>query len=703
MESLLNINTISKSQLFDVGKVVFIYIVLVLTTFIAYEPMRHNDFIDVDDLRYVTENPQVKAGITKDSIVWAFTTGHASNWHPLTWLSHMLDCQLFGLNPFWHHLTSLLFHTANTLLLFWIFKRMSGNIWASAFIAAVFALHPTHVESVAWAAERKDVLSGFFWMLTIAAYILYTEKPVKGRYFLVIVLFGLGLMAKPMLVTLPFVLLLLDYWPLKRFQSKEKRSSFFNLILEKMPLIMLIVVSSIITFLVQRKGGAISSEDIMTFNIRVSNALVSYFRYIGKTIYPANLSILYLHQLGTMPLWKPIISFLALVLITIAVLYNLRKRAYLFTGWFWYVGTLVPVIGIVQVGFQAFADRYTYIPTIGISLIAVWGIEELLQKRRYREYIFGISAAVVLTALLISTRVQVSHWRDNIAIHEHSLSVTKDNYVLLDSYGLALLKEGRIQEAIEQFDKSLSIEPDLSGTRAKRLFAYQALARNFVLEEEYEEAVKYYNRVLEIETNQPEIYNELAHTFSLQRKYEQAIVNYRKALKIEPDNAVSHANLAEIYNKQGNLEKAVEHYVTLLQTKPDFAVAHGQLGYIFAQQNKMEQAIKHYQEAIRIKPDWLELMNNLAWILATCNDNDLRDGNKALKLAQKACELTDYQNYGFLDTLAAAYAETEDYTKAVETAQKALELVKSEGHEEPAKEIQSHLHLYKENQPYRQE
>jgi len=384
------------------GKSQLIYLALALVTFVAFVQVGHNDFINYDDAEYVTENEKVQKGLNIESFVWAFTTGHASNWHPLTWLSHMLDCQLYGLSPAGHHLTNLFLHLLNTLLLFGVLKTMTRAVWPSAFAAVLFAVHPLHVESVAWIAERKDVLSAFFWMLTMAAYLRYTKHPCIVRYLPVVFAFALGLMTKPMLVTLPFVLLLLDYWPLKRLQfgriNIPESQSHKRLILEKIPLFTLAAISSVITCIVQQSGGAMGGNEVLTVGVRLANALVSYVGYIHKMIYPKGLAVLYPHPLDGVGLWQPVVSFIILAVISAGVIFASRKRRYLATGWFWYLGTLIPVIGLVQVGSQAMADRYTYLPSIGIFIILAWGIPELLARWRCRKVIPAVLAGIVLVA-----------------------------------------------------------------------------------------------------------------------------------------------------------------------------------------------------------------------------------------------------------------------------------------------------------------
>jgi hypothetical protein len=414
------------------GPAILICAGLVLATIVAYEPVRYNGFINFDDDVYVTENANIKNGFTKQSTAWAFTTQRASNWHPLTWLSHILDYQFFGLNPLGHHFTSVAIHIINSLLLFYVLKKMtqhyfektngeqnadsyitqkpsekmlllpqnSAGLWPSAFVAFLFALHPLHVESVAWVSERKDVLSTFFGFLTILAYVQYTRRPSVLRYTPVVILMTLGLMAKPMLVTLPFVLLLLDYWPLKRPVK-------LRLLLEKVPLFVLSVVSSVIKYTVQKAGGAVTQAEILPLGERVSNALVSYISYIGKMIYPAGLAVLYPHPQAGLAFWKVVSAAVLLVVITLWTIYDARRRMYLLIGWLWYLGTLVPVIGIVQVGHQAMADRYTYLPAVGIFIMVAWFTAELLGKTRASRIVLTAFSVLILAALLICTRIQI--------------------------------------------------------------------------------------------------------------------------------------------------------------------------------------------------------------------------------------------------------------------------------------------------------
>jgi tetratricopeptide (TPR) repeat protein len=555
-----------------------IYLLLVLTTFLAFEQLRGYDFINFDDPVYVTCNPYVLAGLSQKSHVWAFTRSQSLNWHPLTWLSHMLDLELFGLNAGRHHLVNLLLHTLNAMLLLNILARMTGSFWRSVFVAAAFALHPMHVESVAWITERKDVLSTLFCLLTISAYLRYIRGQAKGWYLLTLLLFILGLMSKPMIVTLPFVLLLLDYWPLQRIRSGRRVPTtetkcdnadnliqtrpLLHIVVEKVPFLLLSVIFSVITFLDHLDSGALGTVENLTAFGQFGNVLVSYATYIGKMIWPRRLAILYLHPADSLSVPAVILSGLLLVLISLCFLYIGRKYKYLTVGWLWYLGTLVPVIGLVQAGGQAMADRYSYMPFTGLFIIIAWGINDLLANMRHREFILAFLMILSLSALAITTRFQVRHWRSNKTVFKHAIEVTNNNYVAYCALGEPLLREGKPQEAAEYFTEALRAKPD------------------------YSEAL-----------------NNLGYALAKQGKYQQAEGYYHKALKIEPDLIEAHNNLAQASFYQGKLDKAVQHWLEAARLEPNNAATHINLGVVLATQGKIEKAIKHLNQALKIEPD----------------------------------------------------------------------------------------------------
>ncbi len=536
---------------------------LVLTLGVFWRTGGH-EFILLDDTLYVTKNLRTQAGLNWQNLLWAFTTYDASNWHPLTWLSHMADCQFFGLNPSGHHLVNVVFHAANSFLLFLVLSQMTGADYPSAFVAALFAVHPLHVESVAWVAERKDVLSTFFWFLTMGAYAGYVKRQNFFRYFLVMLTLALGLMVKPMLVTLPFALLLLDYWPLKR-QGK----SFSTLLIEKIPLIGLALLSTLITFQAQTK--AITPFQELPLARRLANALMSYLAYLVKTFWPQKLAIFYPYAENIRPLEEIVLAFLLLAGITAAVGIGARRFRYLPVGWLWYLGTLVPVIGLVQIGEQAMADRYTYLPLIGIFMIIAWGVPELLKGWRYHVPVLSVSVVLVIFVLSGMTWRQLSYWENDYKLLLHTVNVTpKTNY-----------------------------------------FAYQKLAEALDQRGRKEEAAQLYEAVVQINPRLVQAHNNLGVKRAREGKYEEAIEHFKKALPANPNPEEVQTNLGNAYGALGKLEEAVKHYNEALRIKPDFAEAHNNLGVLLAKQGKLNEAYGHYQEALRINPNYDEARSNL--------------------------------------------------------------------------------------------
>ena len=511
---------------------VLIYVILALGTAGVFWQVRNCDFVGFDDDDYVAKNDHVKSGLTVEGTVWAFTANHSANWHPLTWLSHMLDCQLFDLNAGRHHLTNLFLHIANTLLLFAVLKRMTGAVWRSAFVAAAFAVHPLHVESVAWIAERKDILSTLFWMLTIGAYARYTERQGRGWYVLTLAAFALGLMAKPMLVTLPFVLLLLDYWPLGRFEFGErlkatKWSDLYRLVVEKIPLFALSVVSCAVTVLVQHSYGAVASLSKLPIEARVLNAFIAYLKYIEKTFWPSRLAVYYPFP-RFLPLVLGVAAAVLLLVTTRWIIVLSRKHKYLPVGWLWYIGTLVPVIGVVQVGGQAWANRYSYIPLIGLFIIIAWAVPELLAKLPYRKIILGISAVTVISALSVCTYHQLGYWQNKITLFNRVVEVTEDNYYAHLMLAGAFRSQGQLNEAIEHYEQALRIKPSLIDTQ-------NAIGLALVAQHRYSEAIGHYNEALRIDPNYFEAYINLAIAFSYQGNFDKAWQHYNQAMQIKPD------------------------------------------------------------------------------------------------------------------------------------------------------------------------
>jgi hypothetical protein len=540
-----------------------ICILLALITFIAFEPILHNGFISFDDDAYIYRNVNITSGLTGENIIWAFTNIHANNYHPVTSLSHMLDCELYGTNPGGHHFTNLLFHAANTLLLFAVFSRMTKKVWASAFVAALFAVHPLHVESVAWASERKDVLSAFFWLLTMFAYLRYAGRPAAGRYLLTLVLFILGLLSKPMLVTLPFVLLLLDYWPLCRFG----KTGLWRLIAEKIPFLVLSAVLSIVTLGVQTRIGIVKSVSNYPLPWRIENALVSYIIYIEKMFWPVNLAIFYPHPKGNTPLWQIAGSALILIIVTSLALWKLRKRPYIAVGWLWFLGTLVPVIGIFQVGLQGRADRYTYIPYIGLFVIIAWGVFDLSAKLQYRKVIFSLAAGVLLSALSVKTYIQTIYWHDSISLYAHAIKAVENNWWGHYFLGKRLASQKEFKGAIVQFEETLRIDPQNANV-------YHGLAKAFLDNGDVNKAVKLYRQLL------PPLPDDLNESRSVDTSR-----NDYPVLKDLYVNA--NINFGIALARQGNPAEAARRFKEALRVAPDATTARKEL------ENIEKQTVTH--------------------------------------------------------------------------------------------------------------
>jgi tetratricopeptide (TPR) repeat protein len=534
----------------------FISAAIVIVTLVAYEPIRHNGFVTYDDGHYIYENPLITGGISWESLGEAFTKPHFFMWHPLTTISHMLDCQLFGLNPLGHHSVSVLIHIVNALLLFWILNSLTKTIWLSAFVAAVFALHPIQVESVAWAAERKTVLSGLFWLLTMATYIRYARQPRLGRYLMVLLVFGLCIMTKPVVVTLPLTLLLLDYWPLDRVRwgqpakTKSNQKSAGWLIAEKIPLIAISVLLSVMTYVAQRQGGIVPTLENMPLGYRVANMFLSYIRYIGKMIWPSGLAVCYPHPRAVFSDAPVVICAMLFIVLTILSIYIGRRKKYAAVGWLWYVGTLVPVIGLVQSGAQAMANRYMYIPMLGLLIIIGWAVKDLIVNRPRVRIAATAIGVIVLLSLLILTRMQVRHWHDTLTLFEYTLSVTKDNPVMENSYGVALFNEGRTEEAERHLRNAVQISSVFADARNN-------LAKVYLKEGKYNEAIANLYEIIRRNEGTAEIYYNLAAALEMQKKYKDAIKNYAKSLELEPGDPDTNKRMGITLLAAGKINEAI--------------------------------------------------------------------------------------------------------------------------------------------------
>ena len=531
---------IARGKLTSRWAFIAVCVCLAVVTWVVFAQTLRYDFVNYDDPQYVYQNARISSGINFANLAWAFSHIHSENWHPLTTITHMLDCQLHGLNAGWHHFTNVLLHCLAVVLLFVALERMTGALWRSAFVSAVFAVHPLHVESVAWIAERKDVLSAFFFMLTLVAYLYYTRSPSVGRYLTVALAVVLGLMSKPMLVTLPFVLLLLDYWPLGRFKARRSntRRRVLQLVLEKIPLIALSAVSSIVTFLAQR--GAIGWTEQLPVPARISNALVAYVVYIRQMFWPAGLAVFYPHPESRLPVWEISLALIVLVGITAAAFVFRKQAPYFVTGWLWYLGMLVPVIGLVQVGWQGHADRYTYLPQIGLYIAVTWAVTDLTRLWRFQRIVLGAAAVVVLGALTWSSRLQTSYWRDSETLFTHALDVTSNNDVALNNLGIIFLDKGQLDDAISKLEAAIDLSPENAP-------AHDNLAKALLKKGQVAEAMVHYRKFLELEPANVEARNTLGTALIQQGHVREAIDQWQEVLALQPENGNAASNLAWVF------------------------------------------------------------------------------------------------------------------------------------------------------------
>lgn len=577
-------------------------------TLFAYWQVGSNEFINFDTYSYIHENPHVRSGLTLENVIWSFTSTYKANWHPLTWLSHMLDVQLFGLAAGPHHLVNLLLHIVNSLLLFYLFRVMTRVIWPSFLVAALFAIHPLHVESVAWVAERKDVLSSCFWILTLISYCRYVEQPGVKRYAVVFLFLGLGLMAKSMLVTLPFVLLLLDYWPLGRFKAgmvgEESASAYSltKLIWEKVPLFLLAAISSAITFYAQHTWDSVVSIQGFPITARGANSLVSYLAYLGKAIWPAQLAIFY--PFRNLPPWQVVTAALLFSAICFMVVRYSKSRPWLMVGWLWYLGTLVPVIGLVQVGNQAMADRYSYIPLIGIFIIIAWSLAEFVTTRPRLKSVIIAMISVLLVMLVVTTRVQVRHWRNNISLFKQTLASTASNPLAHYNLARSLSELGRFDEADLHFAEALRLEPATALTH----FGY---GKNLENQGKVAQAEIHYEIALRLDVEQL-YYSHALHVNlgiidALRGDFAKARAHFREAVRIDPEYGDAHYNLANVMADQGRHDQAIRHFSEALRIEPKYAEAFYGLGNVMVSLGRFAEADKYFSEALRLSPDDMDI------------------------------------------------------------------------------------------------
>ena len=609
-----------KSRARDLRAVVAVCALLLAAVTLVFGQTIRHEFVNFDDDKYVVDNPQIAGGLTAHGIAWAATHSHVGNWHPLSSISHMLDCQFYGLRPGGHHLTNILLHAATAVVLLLVLRRMTGELWPSALVAALFAIHPLRVESVAWVAERKDVLSGLLFTLTLGAYLGYVRRPFSlWRYMAVAALFALGLMAKPMLVTMPLVLLLLDYWPLGRFgeslqgvDTGRSRSRFSRLVVEKIPLLILAAASCMATLLAQVE--AMAPSDLVPVASRIANGLVSYVAYLGQMFTPAGLAVLYPHPGSHLPIWKIVSALLLLVAISVAAWAWRRKCPYVLVGWLWYLGTLVPVIGLIQVGPQAMADRYTYLPQIGVCLALVWTLRRLSADWPYRRQLCGVASALAIAVLMGCAWRQASFWHDSETLWTHTLACTSRNAIAHTDLGLALVHSGRIDEALDHYREAVTIRPELVATRNN--FGDALLRKKRV-----NEAMSQFEAALNLDPLHAESHNNLGVALAQRGATDDAIAHYRKALELKPDYSEAHFNLGDAWLQKGQFEEAFACYRKALEIKPLDPAIHNNFGNGLAKAGRLDEAVAHYRQALEIVPGDGDAYNNLG--NALCNQGKI--------------------------------------------------------------------------------
>jgi len=726
------------------------------------------DFLNYDDSYYVYQNPNISRGLTWPGLVRAFTHPLVGNWHPLTSISLMLDAEWTGLHASGYHLVNVILHAIAVLLLFFVLKIMTGTTWRSAFVAVLFAIHPLRVESVVWISERKDVLSGVFFFLGLLAYARYASKPALGSYLLVALLLSLGLLAKAMLVTFPFVLLLLDYWPLKRFDLAEANDRHGDnpprkiswLLLEKVPLLLLAAAISVATIFAQEP--AMKTAENWPLSWRVENATVTVWAYLRQMVWPVHLAIFYPHPRGTLALWVVGLSLVGLLAVAIGAFLARKTYPYLITGWLWYLGMLVPVIGLVQVGAQAHADRYTYLPQIGIYLMLSWGVNDLTASWRKQKSILSVAAAFIISALLFLSWRQVAYWSSSVRLWRHTLAVTQNNDVaerglgtaLLaigqvneaiahdraalrispgDANGLtnlanALLRKGELPEAITQFREVTRVRPNDSEVRrnlGKALFqngeidqsiaefrealriraddsdAAYSLGNALQQKGENAAAIPYFRRAIQLRPNDVAAHYNLGIALQRDGQFDPAIAEFHKTLEFDPRKIDAHNNLAITLLKKGLTNEAIAEWQMILQKEPQNAGMHSNLAAAYLSQNRLAEAISEWREAVRLQPDKLATEISLAWILATAPEDNLRNGPEALEIAQRAFRVGAERNCMTYRVLAAAYAENGRFDAALKAAQEGAQRAEAQGQTAIAQLLQLDLSLYQISIPLR--
>jgi tetratricopeptide (TPR) repeat protein len=651
----------------SLGRTLAVCLFIVVVAWVPFTQTLRHDFINHDDPQYITENAEVVKGFTLPGMQWAFTHKVASNWHPLTMISHMVDCHLFGLDAGAHHRTSVLLHSLVAASLFLLLNSATGAFWPSAVVAALFAIHPLRVESVAWVSERKDVLSGLFFALTLAAYVHYVRHRSWVRYAVVLILFALGLMAKPMLVTLPLVLLLLDYWPLRRPSNEAHGATWGSLVVEKLPLLALSAVACAITLLMQTK--TLSSTAMIPFWLRCYNVSLSSVTYLRQMFWPTDLGLFYPYPSGVLSMWPFLLAVILLAAVTYVSWRYRKERPYLLVGWWWYLIMLAPVIGLVQVGRQAHADRYTYLPQIGLAIAIIWAVADLAFSRRIPRPLLGGLAVAVISVLAWAAHRQASYWRDSETIWLRTLAVTSNNAVAHKSLGGVLLKKAQVERAMFHLNEALKISPDAIGDHR--------------------------------DPENASLHQHLGIALAAKGQLDGAISHYRKALELRPDYHEVHEKLAGVLWRRGDTDQATRHWQKALELRPDDPNLHASIATAYTRERRFADAISHYERSLAAAPDAVVTLNNFALVLASASEADARDGARAIELASRAEKLSNGQNASAIRTLAAAYAETGRFEEAIRTAERARDIAAAQGDTTFVNEVALETDLYRVNLPRR--
>jgi tetratricopeptide (TPR) repeat protein len=730
------------------GAIVIICVFLIAITWFVFGQTVRYDFVNYDDDTYVYANPLISNGLTIPGAIYAFSGRHSGNWHPLTTLSHMLDCQLLGSHAGGHHFTNIVLHTIAVILLFLILLRMTGELWRSAFVAAVFAVHPLRVESVAWISERKDVLSAVFFMLTLGLYVRYVRYSSVGRYLAVVISFALGLMCKPMLVTVPVVLLLLDYWPLERLTvatalsrrpnakgapRHSEAATVARLVVEKIPLLALAAAAAGATLWAQEES--IIQIERLPFTWRVGNGLVSCLIYIKQMIWPVRLAVFYPHPGVTLPVWEIGLAIALLGIVSAGVIALRHARPYLVTGWFWYLIMLLPVIGLIQVGSQAHADRYIYLPQIGLYILLAWAIPDICRAAvsdakasRFQRRIVGVTASVAIILLAWCAHIQASYWRNGESLWSHTIAVTSGNFIAHNGLGQFLLVHGGLDEAIDQFQVALNIDPKYPTARTNLGIALTKKGRideaitdlQGVLEDDPNDAkahlnlgnalakkgdsqtaIAAYEKALSIQSPYPSAHYNLAMALDVTGRIDEAIAHYQEAVKEDPHFAEAYYLWGNDLFRKSRIDEAIAAYEQALQSRPGYPEVENNIGLAFLQEGRPGEAIAHWEKVAANESDFVPALNNLAWVLAAFPEASIRNGDKALRLADRANQLSGSKDPAVLRTLAAAYAENGRFTEATATAESGLQLANAHCNSALAKTFESDLAHYRANAPVR--